>query len=209
MVLKERTDNLKSEKPDFDKCEKYATRLLNQQNIKSLKIDVMTLKYDKTIIFDTMQNYERLSNQPIPIKYRDGVLQDGCTIKVKNNLFLILYNERVTNPLRLNWTLAHEVGHIYLGHDVNDSIHEVEAHCFAAQLLMPEIVIRELAAECPDISALDIYFLFNVSTDAAQKRIETLHKKQYYFCDYENRQLLNKCLPLIKEYLNKRALLLA
>lgn len=167
----------------------------------------MKLKYDKAIIFDTMKNYERLSKKPIPNKYRDNVLQDGCTIKIRNDLFLVLYNERVTNPLRLNWTLAHEVGHIYLGHNVNDSIHEVEAHCFAAQLLMPEIVIRKLASECPNISGADIYNLFNVSIDAAQKRIDILKKKQYYFFDVENQRLLSKCLPLIKEYLDKKALL--
>ena len=46
-------------KPDFDRCEKVATRLLLKQDIESLYVDVLKLKFEKSIFFDTIQNTAR------------------------------------------------------------------------------------------------------------------------------------------------------
>lgn len=71
-------------KPDFDRCEKVATRLLLKQDIESLYVDVLKLKFEKSIFFDTIQNYcaitgARVLDLPGGIK----ALSDGCTLKNK------------------------------------------------------------------------------------------------------------------------------
>lgn len=177
-------------KPDFDKCEKAATRLLLHQKISSLYIDVRSLVFDKNIMFDSIQNYCKLTKTPLSTFINNEVLLDGFTI-IKGKLFIIFYNAH-QNSARLNWTLAHEIGHIYLGHTCDEKIEEIEAHYFAAQLLMPEIVIIDLAIQHHGINAEEISDYFHVSYTAACKRVDTINKKYKHCKDFEEQQLLQK-----------------
>lgn len=70
------------------------------------------------------------------------------------------------NPARLNFTLAHELGHILLGH-AGGPADEREADHFASCLLMPEPVRRRLASR-PELSAEDAARLCYLSVAAAQ-----------------------------------------
>ncbi len=91
---------------------------------------------------------------------------------------------------RFRFTLAHELGHILLGHgndresefdtrenmwNPNKTHREYEADEFAAELLMPEEKFREIWNATHDIPTAQIYF--NVSKAAVQKRIEKLEIK--------------------------------
>ena len=99
-------------KPDFDKCEKAATKLLLTQSPSSLPVDVRSLKYNRPILFDTVQNYSIITQSPVLFLPGSSILKDGCMIKARG-AHLILYNKSAEKcPERLNWTLAHEVGHI-------------------------------------------------------------------------------------------------
>lgn len=178
-------------RPDFDKCEKTATRLLLNQSIDNLFIDVKSLSYDKTIFFDSIQNYCRITKTPLSKFINNEVLCDGCTI-IKKDIYIVLYNNNGCNSYRLNWTLAHEVGHIYLGHTCDERTEEIEAHYFAAQLLMPEIVILDLAIQRHGINAEQISDYFHVSYTAACKRVDTINNKYKHCKDFEEQQLLQK-----------------
>jgi Zn-dependent peptidase ImmA (M78 family) len=194
-------------KPDFDKCEKMATKLLLMQDIHSLSIDVKSLVFDKNIIIDSIQNYCRITDSPLFAFIKNEVLKDGCTLIYRHNsetVYIVLYNEEIRCKERLNWTLAHEIGHIYLGHKHDGTNEEIEAHYFAAQLLMPEIVIREFKQRCPDCSYEDIYMMFNVSITAAQKRADTIRRKSIYFDGKDEHILLNKCIPFMNQYIRFR-----
>lgn len=83
---------------------------------------------------------------------------DGATI-AKNGSYLIAYNKDVTPRERIRFTVAHELGHIFLHHleelgvpilqriNVNKLLYEVmedEANCFARNLLCPPGPAREL-----------------------------------------------------------------
>lgn len=170
-------------KPNFRLCEKLATQLLSIQDIASTKIDIRKLKYDKNIFFDTIQNYATLTHTPIEnfINPKTQLLSEGCCIPIKENgneIYLVLYNDKDQSDEHLNWTLAHEIGHIYMGHQYDSEIQEIEAHFFAAQLLMPEYVIF-MMSKLGKLTADDIYMLFNVSLPAARKRLITYQKKSY------------------------------
>lgn len=193
---------LSSTKPDFDRSEREATRLLlYQNNINSLSVDVQSLRYDKRIIFDSIQNYCAIVNEDISKFDIKDILQDGCTL-IADDVYIVLYNDEVSllSPERLNWTLAHEVGHIYLGHTQNGRKEEIEAHWFAAQLLMPEYVIRHMKQRFGFINIEDLIACFNVSIDAAINRLRSIARKRTRELLPDEEKVLARYMPFIDDY---------
>ena len=171
-------------KPDFEKCTVEATKLLYQQDVSNRILNIQNLTYDKSVIFDSIQNYCQLTRTPLFyfLSEEKQMLRDGCTIYVpEHDLYVVLYNAEITYFEHLNWTLAHEIGHIYLGHTKDDDLEEIEAHYFASQLFMPDYTLYMAAKEYGKISSEDITEIFGVSPTAAQKRIQTM-KKRTCFC---------------------------
>lgn len=165
-------------KPDFEKCTALATELLSKQNIKGRILNIRNLNYDKTIVFDSIQNYATMTHRPISdfLSPENQILNDGCIVS-GSDVYVVLYNNQITNFEHLNWTLAHEVGHIYLGHTCDDEKEEIEAHFFAAQLFMPEHSLFMMTREYGPINKYDLVEIFGVSENAAEKRIKTMQRK--------------------------------
>lgn len=82
--------------------------------------------------------------------------RDGATIAMDGG-FVIVYNEKATPQNRIRFTIAHELGHIFLGHHeelgqrilqrlwVEKSLYDVmedEANCFARNLLCPALAVQ-------------------------------------------------------------------
>lgn len=100
---------------------------------------------------------------------------------VDNGLFIIIYRD--TEPShRCRFTIAHELGHIFLGHllinttayrtfAVRDD-NESAANVFARDLLAPACVLHELNV----LSAKDISKLCNISLEAATYRAKRMHE---------------------------------
>ncbi|WP_238483747.1 ImmA/IrrE family metallo-endopeptidase [Anaerosporobacter faecicola] len=165
---------------DFFNCQKNATELLAKQKLRSSKINVMKLLYDKNIFFYSIQDYTKTVNKPITDFYQNGKLVDGYTIILpEDSMYIVLYNKELCKS-RINWTIAHEIGHIYMGHTQDTEKEEIEAHFFAAQLIMPEYVIYKMECIYGEVSVNDILGVFYVSKDAAIKRINTFERKSYY-----------------------------
>lgn len=135
---------MSTEKPNFDLAEEKARDLRLAQTSDELALDMRCIDFDLPIIIDTFQNYATLTGCTVEQLSPDRTLGEGYTI-IGNDIFIILYNGNVPYNKHTNWTLAHEVGHIYLGHDTDGALQEVEAHWFAAELLSPESVIIEVA----------------------------------------------------------------
>ncbi len=109
-------------------------------------------------------------------KLRDN--QSGMTIKTKN-IFNIIYRE-TDSPQRCRFTIAHELGHIFLGHllintpeyktfAIRDD-NESEANVFARDILAPACVLHELKIKTP----YQISELCDISYEAAEYRIKRL-----------------------------------
>jgi len=172
--------------PDIARATEEATRLLRMQT--NLDIwDIRGIKRDKDIVFDSIQHYCGITGISMRrfIGYY-GALKDGCTIyDSRNDIYIVLYNFPLNNPerisfQRLNWTLAHELGHIYLGHTNETAVNELEANAFAAQFLMPEVTMCSTMSMFPEYTIEDIMKIFRVSREAAKRRIETM-KEHYEF----------------------------
>ncbi|PSF12409.1 ImmA/IrrE family metallo-endopeptidase [Marinobacter shengliensis] len=98
--------------------------------------------------------------------------------------FVCAYNG-LEPPYRNRFTIAHELGHVLLGHvapgkkrkrdttfNSNGDWDEVDANAFAAELLMPEAYVREKAKTMTDIS--DLASFFGVSPTAIKNRLKNL-----------------------------------
>ncbi|MBP3708990.1 MAG: ImmA/IrrE family metallo-endopeptidase [Treponema sp.] len=111
-------------------------------------------------------------------------------VAVESNGRCIMYYDEDMPPVRKQFSFAHELGHIYAGHDIalvtkllraKDMRHEalykkyeLEANFFAAQLLMPHQVICELSRRGRKITCAFLMRTFGVSGEAAEKRLKTL-----------------------------------
>lgn len=100
-------------------------------------LDLRKITTGGQIMIDSFSSYEKRTGSSLP---RNA---EGITLKLPS-INIILYDDDVTNVGRRNWTIAHELGHILLGHTDLSRLNEHEADAFAAELLMPEAVIRYL-----------------------------------------------------------------
>lgn len=94
---------------------------------------------------------------------------------------LIIFYDQDEPSYRIRFSIVHEYGHYVLGHEFNlkkedpkYAIQEIEANCFAAQLLMPEQILRECRGRGKVLSTDYIVDSFGVSREAAEKRQKTM-----------------------------------
>lgn len=106
---------------------------------------------------------------------------DSAVIFIYNEKSIIFYDDK--KPMNhVKFSILHELGHFINGHNflLKDSEtyskYEVETNYFAAQLLMPEQVLREIQQRGTRITHEFLQEHFEVSWQAADKRITTLAK---------------------------------
>ncbi|MBR1580162.1 MAG: ImmA/IrrE family metallo-endopeptidase [Selenomonadaceae bacterium] len=105
--------------------------------------------------------------------------------------YIVFYNQDEP-AYRIRFSILHEFGHYILGHTTDlkeiDPLYgkqELEANCFAAQMLMPEQLLRECRSRGKNLNADFIMQAFGVSREAAQKRVTTLAKTKF---DWRSRE---------------------
>lgn len=115
-------------------------------------------------IIGSISEYEKSSGETL--KFRP----EGFTVR-SGDLSLIFYDDRITSRTRVNWTIAHELGHIYLRHCADGKREESEADRFAAAFLMPEDVLRFLDCSLGrKLTPEEMTRYFPVSVTAARRR---------------------------------------
>lgn len=126
--------------------------------------------------------------------------------------WVIIYDENITNKGRRRFTLAHELGHIVLGHPLIEKYHartfdtkkldvEKEADSFAIRLLAPACIIWGLKLNNP----IDISKLCGISVEAATnryERIKVLEKRNKFLTSTLEKRVFNQFEDYIKENLN-------
>ena len=141
--------------------------LLLRQRLRSLYITAEKLDYDRPIRF---WSYEMFCHHTLATRRQleaEASTRDGFTVR-RGGQYHVLYNERVTNMRRRNFTLAHEVGHVYLNHADDSDANEAQADAFAASLLMPPVLVQELARRWGTVPTVEqLCGVFAVSRRAA------------------------------------------
>lgn len=123
--------------------------------------------------------------------FREDVLQgDGFIIQNKSEKQIFI-NDKIHNRNRRRFTLAHEIGHgvlqhemaaIHYRHSETDSqtdVQELQANIFARDILMPATVLAALDIHTPE----EIMQLCHVSRQSAEiraKRLEELYKRNMF-----------------------------
>lgn len=108
--------------------------------------------------------------------------QDGFTVLTDDGVPKIIYNDR--KPIhRVNFTIAHEIGHIKLGHiykKINtlfSYVIEQEANCFARNILAPFHEVLKLK----NITPTTISNHFKISIEASHIRLKYLSTDMYNY----------------------------
>jgi Zn-dependent peptidase ImmA (M78 family) len=128
---------------------------------------------------------------PAPIlEALDADAWEGMVIEFEQGRPVILVRPEAHHR-RLNWTIAHELGHILLGHkgrspglpaglcSESDRRHEGEANRFASEILLPADEMRQF--HDMGLRTEDIVKFKGVSEMAVRIRIKTMHQDGEYF----------------------------
>ena len=131
----------------------------------------------------------------------------GVSIK-QGDVWYIVFDDSDTIQ-RIRFTIAHELGHIFLGHEMHYGYHtrksnilkpaaETEADMFAARLLAPACVLWGIGAE----TAEDIAAICNISYTAADiraRRLEMLRSRGKFLTSPLERRVYDNFSTFIKE----------
>lgn len=161
----------------YQLCKQLAGELLLRQKNLETDFNILFMDHgDKTIYIDSIQNYCRMLHINRGKMKVNGTMISGFQIHdKKKDIYSIFYNSSGYNLGHHRWIIAHELGHIYMGHgDVYDDADEIEANAFARNLLLPEYTIRRLVRDYGIKSIENISKIFNVSETAVRYRAADL-----------------------------------
>lgn len=135
---------------------------------------------------------------------------DGMTFYIRETP-IVLFDEKVM-PARIKFTVAHELGHIILGHvkpggittanrepHPEDAPEERAANQFAARLLAPACVLWGMNIH----TAEEIMRICRISRQAAQfraDRMEELYRRNKFLTTNLERKVYRKFQPFIEAY---------
>ena len=85
---------------------------------------------------------------------------------------------------RIRWSIAHEYGHIVLNHKNQSDQNEIEANIFAANLLLPRCILKELLKKRDFIDKKYLQNKFSISGEAANKYFSNINSRGFNF--YKN-----------------------
>lgn len=194
--------------PDFKKVYRCANELL----VASSVIDGFPFKA-KALVKEqadiALCTFEKARS-----KYHQDIRQfgsDSAVLIEMQGAHIIFYN-RDEAPCRVRFSIMHEFGHYLLGHELNldrdddlYGVQEVEANCFAAQILMPEQLLRACSKRGKTLSEDFIIQAFEVSRQAAQKRRNTLAKTDYEWRSREESEYDDIILAKYEDLINRIA----
>lgn len=134
--------------------------------------------------------------------------QLGVSIHIDNDWYIII--DDTMKIERIRFTIAHELGHIFLGHEsllhrtpnsifIEKPEEETEADMFAARLLAPACVLWGLDLHTPE----EIAKVCNISYTAAiyrANRMEILYKRNMFLTSNLEKQVYSNFSEFINNY---------
>lgn len=160
-------------KPDYDRAANMAYRALLSLSITELPVrplDILRLcKNTMVHTYDEiMPKFDMTDRWLFKLWYMEN--QDAVTVRRifgDGTVRYELFYDSHAHPLRMRFTLSHELGHILLNHRDEADWEEKEADYFASQLLAPQSLFLPLNISGYDMSAEGISSLFGISKAAA------------------------------------------
>lgn len=190
-------------KPNFRKATIKANEILvAASSIETFPIKVKNIVKEFSDI--QIRTYEQARAKGVDI---DAFGSKSAVIQCMCGRYIMFYNKEM--PSKHNrFSILHEFGHYICGHrfgkqeEKEYDVSEVEANTFAAQILMPEQVIRELRKRGAVVDKTFLIEHFGVSGDVADKRLSTLAKTIYEWRDREEREFDDIILLKYKNFMD-------
>ncbi|MCX7772765.1 MAG: ImmA/IrrE family metallo-endopeptidase [Clostridia bacterium] len=142
-----------------------------------------------------------------------GIREATTVYYPKNDAYIIYHNTLIATNRRNLWSIAHEIGHIVLGHlkDFDETSHfksisdddyrilEKEANFFAAQTLSAPYILDDMGVS----SEKDIQRICGISKEASEYRIAQF-KNALIFGIYQDEAMVRKSFSAYIEKWNAR-----
>ena len=157
-------------KPNYNFATTSAYQTLIYNNMP-LPIDPFKIKLQNVKIkILSMQEFSTRFNVPMEELTQNGSFNEGYNVVQINNGIkkaTILYNEDIISNERKRFTIAHEIGHIVLGHKEHNENNEKEADTFASQLLLPHCILEQLIKSGKAVTEIYLKDKFGLSKESA------------------------------------------
>ena len=197
-----------SRKPDFKRGYMLANEILATTGC------VSTFPYSMKLLAKEQADVQICSYNKATTKFNVPICafgSDSAHLEEFNGAHIIFFNEK-EKKYRIRFSLGHELAHLLFGHEMNLTredplygVQEVEAGCFAAQLIMPEQLLRECQRRGYKLTIDYVMKSFGVSEDAAEKRIRTILTSSMEWKSASERKYDDIILEKYDEFLNKVA----
>lgn len=169
-----------SKKPDFKKANVLANEILvASSTLQRFPVNTKKTVHEWSDV--AVVTFKKAHDYEIDI---EAFGSNSAVLQCKYGRYIIFYNQNDYKP-RVRFSILHEFGHYKFQHKLGKCSEEeyrraeVEANCFAAQILMPEQVLIELNNRGALITVDFLVKNFGVSEEAAKKRIDTMGKINY------------------------------
>lgn len=175
--------------PDYCRATNAAYNILENYAGPYPQIDIFKVISDLPNVFvhtysEMARKFELTFSQFLDISSSEH----GFTVyKPLNKSGIIFYND-LKGECTIRFTLAHELGHIILGHIQDDSVARCEADCFARNCLCP-VPLRDGFG----LSTIEDYCeCFNISESMAQVTLDLNKNDNYYITKDHYSKIDNK-----------------
>ncbi len=181
-------------------------RYTKYQNSRDLSWQILKTEKITTLPIDIVALCKKMK---IEVKALDSQAQsDGYSTIIGKRAYIFV---KIKQPYsRVRFTIAHELGHILLGHvgkhelvnrepsDADNPI-EQEANVFASRLLAPACVLWGCGVQSPE----DVMKLCDISYTAAcyrMERMQILYKRNMFLTSPLERDVYKQFQPFITKY---------
>ena len=188
------------EKPRYATITRKAYQLLAELEIAKFPIDPFEIIEQLDSLYLMAWSEAKVTTGiPDPFGLRARKLDAETNVKRGSGEYLIIYDDTIGYLPRIRFTLAHEIGHIIMGHftefektslregltSAEKIFFEREADAFAAELLAPRTILRRFPGLKNDPAWLkQTCFL---SEQAADIRAKELRRVDFGFYKHEDR----------------------
>lgn len=179
----------------LEEIKQIIVELLEKYNICSFPISGFEIATKMGIKVIPYSAYEK---NPRTLELLKKMSEEGYFVERFKDIY-IFYNDRKKSYGRINNTIAHEIGHIVLGHVVGKEREEAEAKFFAKYLLAPPPLVDSLKLK----NYFQLERVFQISNEASFYAWDYYQKWLNYgnktYTSYEKR-LLNLFKNSIEKY---------
>lgn len=171
--------------PKYQDARDMAWKILIKHNVSFLPVDLNALinKLDISVILYSQSDFIE--------SHGDKLRSDDGFVVSEYGKPVVFLNDKINNTSRRRFTLAHELGHVLLGHNLDvlhfrhseldnrEDFEEAQANIFARDILMPATVLADLNVH----SFEEIMRYCLVSKQSAEirlKRMEELYGRNMF-----------------------------